>query len=196
MAKISGEGKKAKKAAIAQKAAILFRKRGYTNTSMRDLAEALHIEAPSLYNHFGSKGEILEYICANVASGYMNHIEQIEKSTKPHTEKIEEIIRYHLNAMITDFDEQVVTNHEWKQLPSPAFNKHRTQRKQYEEKLVALIFEGMKKGAFSKRNPRVITLALLATVRGPETWSKGNNKISNSIIIDDITQLLIKGIIK
>ena len=52
-----------KKDVITKKASRLFKEKGFSATSMRDIAEAIGIEAPSLYNHISSKGEILQDIC-------------------------------------------------------------------------------------------------------------------------------------
>ncbi|MBX2889028.1 MAG: TetR family transcriptional regulator [Ferruginibacter sp.] len=195
MAKIIGKGKIAKKAFIAHKAAALFRKRGYSNASMRELADSLHIEASSLYNHFASKGEILEHICDSVASGFMCHIEKVEQSKVSETEKIESIIRYHIKEMIKNYNRQCVANHDWKYLTGGSFLNHRAQRNLYETKLIALITKGIKSKAFVKRNPQVVTLTLLAAVRGLEVWQPKKGKMNSSTIEKDITQLLLKGLI-
>ena len=55
--------KASKREIILTAAAKLFRDRGYQATSMRDLAEAVELKASSLYNHIGSKEEILKEIC-------------------------------------------------------------------------------------------------------------------------------------
>ena len=53
---------KTKKQLILEAAARLFRDKGYAATSMRDLARAVDLKASSLYNHIGSKEEILQNI--------------------------------------------------------------------------------------------------------------------------------------
>lgn len=47
---------------IDEVACSLFAQRGFARTSMRDIADALGIRAPSLYNHIGSKEEVLNRI--------------------------------------------------------------------------------------------------------------------------------------
>jgi AcrR family transcriptional regulator len=44
-----------KKQRILEAAACLFRDKGYSATSMRDLAGAVNLKASSLYNHISSK---------------------------------------------------------------------------------------------------------------------------------------------
>ena len=67
MAKIIPGKNGSKKDVITQKASALFRKKGFTATSMRDIAEAIGVEAPSLYNHIESKNAILKDICFRIA---------------------------------------------------------------------------------------------------------------------------------
>ena len=55
---------------IIQKAALLFKSKGYTATSMRELADTVGVEAPSLYNHIGSKSELLQAICFKVGNEF------------------------------------------------------------------------------------------------------------------------------
>ena len=62
MAKIKSGKNASKKDIIIKKAALLFRTKGFNAASMRELAEAVGVEAPSLYNHIGSKSELLQAI--------------------------------------------------------------------------------------------------------------------------------------
>ena len=72
--------KKTKKEIIQEAAAHLFRDKGYSATSMRDLAEAVNLKASSLYNHISSKEEILRNICFDNAHRFISGMEEVEKS--------------------------------------------------------------------------------------------------------------------
>jgi AcrR family transcriptional regulator len=63
MARIIPAKNGTRKEVILRKASSLFRMKGFAVTSMRDLAESVGVEAPSLYNHIGSKAELLQDIC-------------------------------------------------------------------------------------------------------------------------------------
>jgi AcrR family transcriptional regulator len=49
----------ASRATVIDAACLLFAKRGYRGTSMKDIAETLGVSAPGLYNHVTSKQDIL-----------------------------------------------------------------------------------------------------------------------------------------
>lgn len=59
---------------IIEEAILLVQENGYKNLSMRDLASRLHIQAPSLYNHFSGIDEIKICIAKQIEvqmTGYM-----------------------------------------------------------------------------------------------------------------------------
>src|SRR3954467_2651889 len=100
--------KASKKEIILQKAAAMFREKGFAATSMRDLAESVGIEAASLYNHIRSKNEILEAICFDVANRFKTNIDSIESSEQPSIRKIESLLRFHIKQMVEKYEEVYV----------------------------------------------------------------------------------------
>ena len=51
---------------LKEVAQSLFKEKGYVGASMRDMAQTLGIEAPSIYNHVSSKQELLSKICFDI----------------------------------------------------------------------------------------------------------------------------------
>ena len=145
MAKIKSGKNASKKDIILKKAALLFKTKGFNAASMRELAEAVGVEAPSLYNHIGSKSELLQAICFKVAIEFTTQLDETENINTGITNKIELIIRFHITMMLEEFDEVFVANHEWKHLQEPFLSNFLNQRRGYEKKLVTLIEEGIKK---------------------------------------------------
>ena len=50
----------------------LFRERGYAAIGMRELANEVGIQAPSLYNHYKSKDDLLREICFDMAKQFFD----------------------------------------------------------------------------------------------------------------------------
>lgn len=196
MAKIKPGKNASKKDVIITKAAALFRTRGFSATTMRELADAVGIEAPSLYNHIGGKGELLQAICLKVANEFTTQLTATENLSCSNIDKIEQIIRFHITMMLDELDEVFVANHEWKHLPEPFFSNFLNQRRNYEKRLVAILEEGIKKKEFKNINPYVAMLTLLSAVRGLESFHRHKKNISTRVLQDDMVTHLLKGMIK
>lgn len=185
-----------KKDVIIKKAASLFRTRGFNAASMRELAVLVGVEASSLYNHIGSKSELLQAICFKVANEFTIHLNDTEKQPGSAITKIELIIRFHIKMMLDEFDEVYIANHEWKHLKEPLLSNFLYQRRSYEKRLVAIIEEGITKKEFKKINPYVALLTLLSAVRGLEFWQRHKKNISTKVLEDDMVTHLLNGITK
>ncbi|MBK7122908.1 MAG: TetR family transcriptional regulator [Chitinophagaceae bacterium] len=196
MAKIKPGKNASKRDVITKKAAVLFKKKGYSSTSMRELAEALGVEAPSLYNHIGSKSELLQTICFKIANAFIVYLDTAEKTASNTVTILENVIRFHIRMMLNEFDEVYVANHEWKHLKEPYLSNFLIQRRGYEKRLVVLIETGIRAGALKKNNPYVAVLTILAAVRGLEFWQQHKKNISSQVLEDDMVEHLLHGIIK
>jgi TetR/AcrR family transcriptional regulator, cholesterol catabolism regulator len=196
MAKIKPGKNESKKEAIVTKASVLFKVKGFNATSMRELAEAVGVEAPSLYNHIGSKSELLQTICFKVAEKFTLQLTEIENKKTSTVNKIEEIIRFHIKMMLEQFDEVFVANHDWKHLQEPHLSNFLNERRSYEKRLVTLIEAGIAKNELTAINPYVAVLTLLSAVRGLEFWQRHKKNISTQVLEDDMVTHLLTGIIK
>ena len=143
MAKIQFDKNSSKKEAIIQKAAFLFKTKGYSATSMRELAYTLDVEAPSLYNYIGSKSELLQTICNKMMNEFTVNLDFVETNSETAITKIESIVRFHIQKMLNNFDEVFVANHEWKHLAEPLLSNFLNQRRNYEKRLMVLIENGI-----------------------------------------------------
>ncbi len=194
MAKIKASLNGTKKEAITLKAAALFRDKGFTGSSMRELADIMGVEAPSLYNHIGSKSEILQIICFKIANAFNTHLATVERvGSSP--AKLENLVRFHISMMVNAYDEVFVANHEWTQLEEPFLSNFLVQRKNYEARLVAIIAEGIAKKELKKINPYIAALTILSAVRGLESWHRHKNNVSLKELEKDMVQHLLKGLI-
>ena len=196
MAKIKSTANGTKKDAIIKKAAALFRNKGFKATSMRELADKIGVEAPSLYNHIGSKSELLQAICIKVAEDFTLHLQSVEENREPAVKKLEQLIRFHIKMMLQYFDEVYVANHEWRHLEDPYLGNFLNQRKLYEGRMVELIKDGIKKNELNDIHPHVAVLTILSAVRGLEFWQRHRKEISIQVLEENMVNHLLNGLTK
>jgi TetR/AcrR family transcriptional regulator, cholesterol catabolism regulator len=194
MAKIRQRKNSTRKETIIETAARLFRERGYSATSMRDLAEQVGVEAASLYNHISSKAEILQEICFKVANKFMGQIDKLEASEIPAIKKIEAILRFHIQQMIHHYEEVYVSDREWKHLTDPYLSNIQTQRRVYRQRIASIIEEGMKKNEIKKIDAPTAVLIMLHAVSGIESWHRSKEKITGEVLEENMITILIGGL--
>ena len=188
--------KASKKEFILQKAALMFREKGFTAASMRDLAEVVGMEAASLYNHIKSKSEILQEIVFRTANDCNVHLNELDSSNMSHTKKIESLIRFHVQMMLNRFDDYHVMINEWIHLSEPYLTNFTTQRRNYVQKMEAIIDEGIRNKEMKTVMPYVAMLTILSSVRGLEFWHRSGKKISPEQLEDNMVNHLINGLKK
>ncbi len=196
MAKIVTGKNSSKKEVILKKAATLFKTKSYSASSMRELADVVGVEAPSLYNHIGSKSELLQDICFKIGGQFTEQIENIKNSNKNTIAKIEAVIRFHIEIMAENFDEVYVANHEWKHLNEPCLTDFLNIRRNYEKSLMGLIEDGIAKNEIKPVNPYVAVLTILSAVRGLEFWQRNKKNVPLQVLENDMINQLLNGITK
>ena len=196
MAKIVTGQNSSKKDVILKKAATLFKTKSFRASSMRELADVVGVEAPSLYNHIGSKSELLQDICFKIGNQFTEQIENIRNSDKTMVAKIEAVIRFHIEIMAENFDEVYVANHEWKHLNEPYLSDFLSIRRNYEKSLMGFIEEGIMKQEIKSVNPYVTVLTILSAVRGLEFWQRNKKNVPLQVLENDMVNQLLNGIVK
>lgn len=197
MAKIKRNRNGTRKDVIIAKAAKLFREKGFSATSMRDLAEHVGVEAASLYNHISSKAEILQEICFKVANNFMSHIEEVDATpNKTAIEKIQAILRFHIRQMVDNYEEVYVSDREWKHLTDPYLSNIQSQRRTYRQRFALVIEEGIRKGEIKPIDAPTAVLIMLHAVSGIESWHRSKKKIPGELLEDNMVQILVEGMRK
>ena len=88
-----------RKTEIISVAAKLFKEKGYSAVTMRDIAQAMDIKAASLYNHIKSKQEILVLIIIEIAEEFTQTMNEVVASDETTIKKIERIIQLQKNIL-------------------------------------------------------------------------------------------------
>lgn len=188
--------KASKKDIILLKASAMFREKGFPATSMRDLAESVGIEAASLYNHIRSKSEILQEIVFRIANDCNIHLDSLEETNSTSIKKIESLIRFHIEMMLNRFDDYCVMVNEWIHLSEPYLTNFTTQRRNYVQRMEAIIEKGITHKEMKPVLPYVVMLTILSSVRGLEFWHRSEKRIPSKTMEDHMVNYLINGLKK
>jgi len=194
MARIKTEKNGSRKDVIVRKAASLFREKGYKAASMRDLAEAVGVEAASLYNHIKSKSELLHELVFSVANKFVLKMDEIESENISSLEKMEKLLRFHITEMIHNYEEVYVSDREWKHLSDPYLSNYQNQRRVYRKRIAAIIEEGIRNKEIKTIDSATVVLIFLHAVSGIESWHRSTKKITATELEQNMVTILIDGL--
>jgi AcrR family transcriptional regulator len=186
--------KASKKELIVQKAASMFREKGFPATSMRDLAESVGIEAASLYNHIQSKSEILQQIISRISEDCNKHLDELDDAGLSSLQKIESVIRFHIKMMLDRFEDYHVMINEWIHLEEHFLSGFITQRRNYVQRLESIISKGITAKEIKPILPYVAVLTILSAVRGLEFWHRSQKNYSPEELEESMVFYLIGGL--
>lgn len=195
MARIKTENNLTRKEVIVSKAATLFREKGFKAASMRDLAEAVGVEAASLYNHIKSKTEILHELCFSVANRFMHKMDEVEAEHTSSIEKVEKLLRFHISGMILHYEEVYVSDREWKHLSDPYLSNFQNQRRIYRKRFAAIIEEGIANKEIKKIDAATAVLIVLHAISGIESWHRSTQKITAEELEENMISILVGGLV-
>lgn len=172
----------------------LFRERGYSATSMRDIASTVGIEVASLYNHIDSKESMLQQICFTMAEKFLAIIPLVKHLQERPEEQLKEAIRLHVLVITSHADESAVFVHEWKHLSEPHLSAFKKMRNNYEGFYRDLIRRGEELGLFKNIHEKFVMMVLFSSINWLYDYYKPNGKLNPSQISDIITDIFLNGI--
>lgn len=186
--------RKTKKQIIFEAAAFLFREKGYSATSMRDLADKVNLKASSLYNHISSKEEILREICFANAQRFEEGMQEVEQMQGTASEKVRALLRLHIQIATEDVTSVTAFNDEWRHLNEPHLSEFKAMRRSYESRFQAIIDAGIKTGAFKPLDSFTALYTIFSSVRWLYDWYKPERKVTPEQLYEQISTLLMSGL--
>ncbi len=183
-----------RKEQIELTATALFKKRGFSATSMRDLANELGIEAASIYSHIRSKEEILQRVCFRMANEFFAAIDKADIRDTSASERLIAIITAHVQVLTKNTEASAVFLHEWRHLSEPYHAEFLALRDRYEGHFREIIREGIKAGEFKVPDEKFAVLTILSGLNWIHTWYKPEGKMNAKEIATNLATMLLNGL--
>ena len=173
---------------ILERAGELFSERGYHATSMRDIAEAIGIRAPSLYAHIARKEDLLYGIVTEAATQFLASVDGVRASTGSPATKLRDAMRAHVRVVADNLQGARVFHHEWRALSEPRRAEIQALRDRYEALWDQLIAE------LRPEDPGFARLLALSAANWTYVWYDPEGALSPEEVADRFTALLLRGL--
>lgn len=147
---------------------------------MKDIAAALGLRAPSLYNHVASKQEILVAIMDVAMDRALAALDAALDGVRD----VPEQLRRATEALVLDFlqnpTEVTVTNNEVRSLESANRAAVVAKRDAYAARVRAIIEAGCRSGCFDTASPKLAAFAVLEMGNGAKSWFRAGGRYSEA----------------
>jgi AcrR family transcriptional regulator len=184
-----------RKTEIINVSAKLFKEKGYSAVTMRDIAQAMDIKAASLYNHIKSKQEILVLIIIEIAEEFTNVMNEIVASEISSIQKIERVIDLHIDITLRNPDALACLNNDWMHLEDNDLKYFIKMREDYEQNFRKVVKKGILNNEIVNLNIEVIIFSTLSTLRTLYLWYDKTKSLNEKILKSNMKKVLLSGIV-
>lgn len=185
--------------AIEDVASDLFRERGYSATSVRDIARALDIQGASLYAHVTSKADVLWAIVDRAATRFETATaaatdRAASSSPGDRAAELAALVRAHVEVIAADPGDAMVFVHEWRALDPTRRAAILLRRDAYEGRFRDMIQRGIGDGTFRLTDPSIAGAFVLTALNGIAAWYRPEGRLGVDRIADHYADLTLRAL--
>lgn len=168
-----------RRSAVLEASCQLFAEQGYRSTTMRDIAEALGVRAPSLYNHVSSKQDILLAVMDTAMDRALAALEEALADV----EDVSEQLRRATESLVLDFlrfpAEVTICNTEVRSLDAVNRAAILAKRDAYAARVREIIERGCREGTFVGGSSQLAAYAVLELGNGAKSWFRPGGALTD-----------------
>jgi TetR/AcrR family transcriptional regulator, cholesterol catabolism regulator len=173
-----------KRERILEEAVKLFYERGFTGTTLDDIAAELGVTKPFIYTHFRSKTELLAALCKPTIELSLGAVTQAASGPGSPTERLYRAIAGFTEVVLSRQANIAIYFREEKNLSPEALGEINGLRKRFDRVLSKLLAEGVAAGEFDVRDVSLTALAIGGMISWAYTWHRPEGRLA----IDDMCE--------
>lgn len=148
----------------------LFIKKGFHETSMREIAEFAGMGKSSLYDYFKTKDEILLWEVEDELFDLTMAARQIVDQPIPAIKRLRKVMQLHLDLLISKKEFYLKLTFEVQRLAIESQQRIQDKRHAYQDMIGQLIDEGIREGSFRQVDSLLVTRTLI-TILTPSVFT-------------------------
>src|SRR5690348_2853924 len=166
-----------KRERILEEAVKLFYERGFTGTTLDDIAAELGVTKPFIYTHFRSKTDLLAALCKPTIELSLEAVSQAAKGSGTPTERLHRAIIEFTQVVLSRQANIAIYFREEKNLAPDALEEINTLRKRFDRVLSKLLTEGVAAGEFDIKDANLAALAIGGMISWAYTWHRPEGRL-------------------
>lgn len=173
--------------------ARLFREKGFRATSMEDIASEMGITKAALYYYIESKHDLLYEICDSAITRLIEGVREIDALPGTPEERLERLIRWHVNMFGANGDIMNVYLADEGELPEEKRSHMRSLSREIEGVYRDILREAIRLKTFRKLDVPVAVRAISGMCNWLSVWYRPDGKLTADQVADVFIDLILKG---
>jgi AcrR family transcriptional regulator len=174
---------------ILEHATRLFAERGYDGTTLQDIADAIGISRPGLYNYINSKEQLLAALVRDVSENTANTVRAVRLRTDlSPVEKLRAVVRELVLQRAGAPERFRVLDRTEAALPEEVATLHLKARREVLAEMRTIIEEGVSKGEFRPRDERLAALSVIGMCNWVAWWFHPGSSHPAEPVADQLAQ--------
>ncbi len=173
-----------KRERILEEAVKLFYERGFTGTTLDDIAAELGVTKPFIYTHFRSKTDLLAALCTPTIELSLDAVTGAATGPGSPTERLYRAIVGFTQVVLSRQANIAIYFREEKNLAPDALAQINTLRKKFDRVLSRLLAEGVEIGEFDIKDVSLTALAIGGMISWAYTWHRPEGRLA----LDDMCE--------
>lgn len=178
--------------AVLDTALTLFAQRGYHGTPLSDIADALGIRTPSLYNHMGSKQDLLATILLRTMDDVLADFRAAVAGRETPADRLHAATRVYALRHATHRRDALVVNRDAASVEDPERGLVRDRRREHERAVRSVIAEGVRTGEFHAGNPALASFAILEMGVSIARWFRDDGPRTAEQVADEHAEYALR----
>jgi AcrR family transcriptional regulator len=159
---------------------------------MKQLAGLLGVQAPSLYNHVGSKQEILRRLMTTGMGRLVDDQDRALLSSSEAPEQLRAMTEAHVLVHTRRQRSATVVKREIGNLEEPAQTEVRAQRDAYELRFRGVIQRGVEEGSFAVDSVKLASFAIIEMASGVAVWFSPEGPLSAEAVAREFGEMALR----
>ena len=181
-----------KRERIIEEAVKLFYARGFTGTTLDDVAAELGVTKPFIYTHFRSKVELLAALCTPTIEMSLAAVENAAKGAGTPMERLHRAVVDFTHVVLSRQANIAIFFREEKNLAPEALAEINMLRRKFDRVLSQLLAEGNAAGAFQIADVNLASLAIGGMISWAYTWHRPSGRLKLEELCNRMADLALQ----